>query len=76
MGFYDADDLPVFNYLADFYLIVNRWYSSIPGPTPPNRTYAYAGTSYGDTHAELTRFLDTYSKAETVFSRLDERGIR
>jgi phospholipase C len=43
MGYYDADDLPVYDHLAAEYCVVDRWFSSVPGATWPNRLYAYAG---------------------------------
>jgi phospholipase C len=47
MGFYDSDDLPVYDHLAAEYCVVDRWFSSVPGATWPNRLYALAGQSAG-----------------------------
>jgi phospholipase C len=44
MGFYTSKDLPVYDHLARQYCVCDRWYSSIPGDTWPNRLYAYSGT--------------------------------
>ena len=43
MGYYDAEDVPVFDHLAAEYCVVDRWFSSVPGATWPNRLYALAG---------------------------------
>jgi phospholipase C len=43
MGYYDAGDLPVYDHLASEYCVVDRWFSSVPGATWPNRLYAAAG---------------------------------
>ncbi|HKO25818.1 MAG TPA: alkaline phosphatase family protein [Solirubrobacteraceae bacterium] len=43
MGYYDADDLPVYDHLAAEYCVVDRWFSSVPGATWPNRLYAMCG---------------------------------
>jgi len=47
MGFYDAHDLPVFDHLAAEYCVVDRWFSSVPGATWPNRLYSIAGRAEG-----------------------------
>jgi phospholipase C len=43
MGYYDAEDLPVYDHLAAEYCVVDRWFSSVPGATWPNRLYAMCG---------------------------------
>jgi phospholipase C len=45
MGYYKAADLPVYDYLALEFCLCDRWFSSVPGPTWPNRLYATAGRS-------------------------------
>jgi phospholipase C len=47
MGYYDRDDLPVYDFLAAEYCVVDRWFSSVPGATWPNRLYAIAGRAAG-----------------------------
>ena len=47
MGFFDGTDLPVFDHLAAEYCVVDRWFSSVPGATWPNRLYAMTGESAG-----------------------------
>ena len=47
MGYYDADDLPALDHLAGEYCVVDRWFSSVPGATWPNRLYAVAGRAAG-----------------------------
>ncbi len=43
MGYYDSEDLPVYDHLAAEYCVVDRWFSSVPGATWPNRLYAMCG---------------------------------
>ncbi|MEZ4768278.1 MAG: alkaline phosphatase family protein [Caldilineales bacterium] len=50
MGYHTADHVPAFDQLARQFCVCDRWYSSLPGPTFPNRYYAMAGTSSGYTH--------------------------
>jgi phospholipase C len=47
MGYHTADHVPVFDELARQFCVCDRWFSSLPGPTFPNRYYALAGTSGG-----------------------------
>jgi phospholipase C len=47
MGYYDGEDLPVYDHLAAEYCVVDRWFSSVPGATWPNRLYSLAGQAAG-----------------------------
>ncbi len=42
-----AGALPVLRTLASQYFLFDNWYSSMPGPTWPNRFFAHAGSSGG-----------------------------
>ena len=44
---FGAGTLPVIRALADRYFLFDNWYSSMPGPTWPNRFFAHAGSSGG-----------------------------
>jgi phospholipase C len=43
MGYYNAGDLPVYDHLAREFCVCDRWFSSVPGATWPNRLYAVTG---------------------------------
>jgi phospholipase C len=47
MGYYDGVDLPVYDHLATEYCVVDRWFSSVPGATWPNRLYSITGQAAG-----------------------------
>jgi phospholipase C len=47
MGYYDQTDLPFYYALAQTFSISDRYFSSVLGPTLPNRAYALAATSFG-----------------------------
>jgi phospholipase C len=47
MGYYDAADVPVYDHLADQFAVCDRWFSSVPGATLPNRLYALTGGAAG-----------------------------
>ena len=43
MGYYGAADVPVYDHLARQFAVCDRWFSSVPGATWPNRLYAICG---------------------------------
>jgi phospholipase C len=47
MGYHDRSQLPVYYWLADNFAICDNWFSSVLGPTWPNRFYINATTSSG-----------------------------
>ena len=47
MGDYDGADVPVYDHLAEQFGVCDRWFSSVPGPTLPNRLYALTGGAAG-----------------------------
>jgi phospholipase C len=69
MGYYDAEDLPVYDHLAAEYCVADRWFSSVPGATWPNRLYSMAGRAEGSRDDKpvpiyalpsFARYLDEY----------------
>ncbi|MFX1677408.1 alkaline phosphatase family protein [Paraburkholderia sp. A2WS-5] len=48
---FTPDQLPVLNFLARQFCVCDNWFSSMPGPTWPNRFFAIAGTSSGLDHS-------------------------
>ncbi len=47
MGYYDGADVPVYDQLAEEFAVCDRWFSSVPGATLPNRLYALCGVAAG-----------------------------
>jgi len=47
MGYFDRGDLPFSWALADAYATSDRWFSSVLGPTWPNRMFLHSGQSGG-----------------------------
>jgi phospholipase C len=47
MGYYDGADVPVYDHLAEEFAVCDRWFSSVPGATLPNRLYALSGAAAG-----------------------------
>jgi phospholipase C len=81
MGYYPLDFLPSLHALARDFTICDHWFSSLPGPTWPNRFFALTGTSNGranmpddGTHkADLPGFFQ--QTQTTIFDRLNERAV-
>jgi phospholipase C len=69
MGYYTATQLPTFDKLADQFCVCDRWFSSLPGPTVPNRLYSIAGTSEGHLNNPTLVPLTKY-EFNTVFDYL------
>jgi phospholipase C len=81
MGYYPLNFLPALHSLAQEFTVCNRWFSSLPGPTWPNRFFALTGTSKGrvampddGTHkADLPGYFQ--QDQDTIFDRLTDKGI-
>lgn len=47
MGFHDRTQIPLYYWFADNFAVCDHWFSSVMGPTWPNRFYLHATTSMG-----------------------------
>ncbi|WP_183558948.1 alkaline phosphatase family protein [Mucilaginibacter sp. SP1R1] len=54
MNCFSPEQLPVLNALAREFAVCDRWFSSLPGPTCPNRFFIHAGSSGGLDHSPDT----------------------
>ncbi len=70
MGYFERSDLPVFYALADAYTSCDHWFSSVMGPTWPNRFYLHSGQSGG-----LTTNVPVAMPWPTIYDRLDQAGV-
>ncbi len=77
MGFYDQRDIPFYYELAKTFAISDRYFSSVLGPTLPNRAYALAATSFGHlTTAEIFPPPGGYKPITgTIMDLLDRRHV-
>ena len=48
MHYFGASEVPTFEHLAKQFCVCDRWFSSLPAATQPNRMYCLAGTSNGE----------------------------
>jgi phospholipase C len=54
MKFFSPEQLPVLTALAREFAVCDHWFSSLPGPTCPNRFFVHAGSSGGLDHSPDT----------------------
>jgi phospholipase C len=47
MYYFAREKLPVLTTLATEFAVCDRWFSSVPAPSIPNRAFAHYGTSFG-----------------------------
>jgi phospholipase C len=75
MGYFPADVLPFAYSLASTFTLANRWFSSAPCQTYPNRRFLMAGTAYGAIASALDTLTDPPPPNGTIFDRLEAHGI-
>src|SRR5258708_2309622 len=80
MGYYPLWFLPALHTLGANFTVCDRWFSSLPGPTWPNRFFALTGTARGRVlmpegwrHPALGTAL-FHEDQDTIFDRLSEKG--
>lgn len=74
MGYLTAKEVPIFDSLAREFSVCDHWHCSVPGATWPNRMFAVAGTSGGETDIPETVLEGLWGK-KTFFSKLDDHGV-
>jgi phospholipase C len=74
MGYFDGEDLPTYDYLADEFCVCDRWHSSVPGATWPNRLYALAGRADGSRDDRPLPLPPLYDEPSFV-RHLDAHGV-
>ncbi|XP_020213536.1 non-specific phospholipase C6 [Cajanus cajan] len=71
---FKPDSVPVYAALVKEFAVFDRWFSSIPGPTQPNRLFVYSATSHGST-SHVKRQLAKGYPQKTIFDSLHENGL-
>jgi len=69
---FSPDKLPVLTTLAQEFAVCDHWFSSVPGPTWPNRIFVHAATSGGQIDNNLHE--DAYN-IYTIYDRLEKAGF-
>lgn len=79
MGYYPRGSLPIMHGLAESFLICDHWYSSMPGPTWPNRFFVHTGTCNGHVTMPSSAFNPDLPPCnqpqDTIYNRLEDKGI-
>jgi phospholipase C len=81
MGYYPLDFLPALHRLGREFLVCDHWFSSLPGPTWPNRFFALTGTSNGRANMpedgeHSVDFKGWFEQdQDTIFDRLTDEGV-
>ena len=76
----DPDLVPVISSLARNFVVCDHWFSSVPGPTWPNRFFLHAGTANGlldtpETAGQLrSNFLGSPYRMRSIFENLMDAG--
>ncbi|XP_030542360.1 non-specific phospholipase C6 [Rhodamnia argentea] len=68
------ESVPVYAALVSEFAVFDRWFSSIPGPTQPNRLFVYSATSHGST-SNVKKLLAKGFPQKTIFDSLHENGM-
>ena len=82
MKCYAPEQLPVMTTLAREFAVCDHWFSSMPGPTWPNRFFIHAASSGGLDHSPTTENIASSILVNgykfdngTIYDRLDDEGI-
>jgi phospholipase C len=78
MNYHNAAHLPVYDMLAQNFLICDRWHASLPTDTWPNRLYALTGGSGGLDTTPSTSDVEQNPPGyllKTIFEVLQEHGV-
>ncbi|KAF5792978.1 putative phosphoesterase, alkaline phosphatase-like, alpha/beta/alpha [Helianthus annuus] len=70
---FKPENVPIFAKLVQEFAVFDRWFSSIPGPTQPNRLFVYSATSHGSTSHVKKQLAKGYPQ-KTIFDSLHENG--
>jgi phospholipase C len=73
MGYYDERDLPYYYELATQFATSDRFYSSVPTNTLPNRMYMFTATSFGNVRPASPPAGGWPQK--TIFRALNDAGV-
>lgn len=73
MGYLTRGEVPIIHFLADEFLVCDRWFSAVPADTFPNRWYGVAGHCGGvkDTNPVRHAFTNTGALTlDTIFHHM------
>ncbi|GFZ17361.1 non-specific phospholipase C6 [Actinidia rufa] len=71
---FKPQNVPIYAELVKNFAVFDRWFSSIPGPTQPNRLFVYSATSHGSTSHVKKQLAKGYPQ-KTIFDSLHDDGF-
>ena len=71
MKCFSPGKVPILTTLARQFAVCDRWFSSIPGPTFPNRAFAHGSTSIG----RVDMGIDWLAMSKTIYELLQENSV-
>ncbi|GAA0138448.1 phospholipase [Lithospermum erythrorhizon] len=71
---FKPENVPVYAALMKEFAVFDRWFSSIPGPTQPNRLFVYSATSHGSTYHVKKQLAKGYPQ-HTIFDSIHDSGL-
>jgi phospholipase C len=83
-GFQTKDDLPALYDLASNFAVCDQWFSSLPGPTWPNRFFLHGASSNGLDRSPTTFEILEWESPDglgftyphgSIFDRMNQNGI-
>jgi phospholipase C len=81
---FSPEQVPVLTALAREFVVCDRWFSSMPGPTEPNRFFVHAGTAghFDDSPSGTDQGLSSILPGSgfsfshgTIFKKLNDAGV-
>ena len=85
MRCFTPEQVPVITALAQEFVVCDRWFSSMPGPTEPNRWFVHAATAgnfdNSPTWDEITEAISVpwggfEFRHGSIFRRLSDKGVK
>ncbi|KDR74442.1 hypothetical protein GALMADRAFT_211998 [Galerina marginata CBS 339.88] len=68
------NNIPVYRTMAENFVVFDRWFADVPGPTNPNRAYLTSGTSHG--HGKNDNDFNIFALPQrSIFQQLSENNI-
>jgi phospholipase C len=74
INYYSPSHIPVFNAMAENFVLFDRWFAAVPGPTNPNRAYLTSGTSAGHGKNDASFGIHALTQ-RSIFQQLTEKNI-
>jgi phospholipase C len=71
MKCFSPDMIPVLTTLAQEFALCDAWFSSLPGPTLPNRAFAHCASSNGSVDMNPLAFV----RLPTIYESLNEQDV-